>query len=277
MNNAKDLINEHSFSKSLGQNFITDTNLLEAIVSDAKINPNDCVLEIGAGAGTLTEVLCNNAKMVISYEIDKTLETILNQKLNKYKNLEIIYKDVLKENNQAIYKKFNEPYKIVANLPYYITTPLIFKFLEDINNVNTIVVMVQKEVAERIVAKSNTKEYGILSAIVQFYATAKIKRIVNKDMFYPRPNVDSAIVALTKNSNYEKMTNPKIYSMCVHSAFAMRRKTLQNNLCMGLKISKSLAKEIITDCGLPENIRGEVLTVENFIKLANVVIQKKIV
>ena len=277
MDNVKDLLHEHSFKKSLGQNFITDKNLLEAIVLDAQISLNDCVLEIGAGAGTLTEVLCKSAKKVVTYEIDRTLESTLNKKLKAYNNLEIIYADALKESNEDIYKKFNEPYKIVANLPYYITTPLIFKFLEDISNIKSIVAMVQKEVAERIVAAPDTKEYGILSAMVQFYATAQINRIVKKDMFYPVPEVDSAVVTLTKNLKYTESVNKKIYGQCVRAAFSMRRKTLLNNLSMGFKISKMLATEIITECELPINIRGEALSIPQFIKLANVVIQKKII
>ena len=257
MNNESISIKSHNFSKKFGQNFITDTNLLSAIVSDAEIGEQDLVLEVGAGAGTLTEALCSKAKYVVSYEIDKTLEPLLSSRLSECKNLEIIYKDALKEHSEVILAKFNAPYKVVANLPYYITTPLIFKFLEDIENIQSITVMVQKEVAERITSKEGNKTYGIISAIVQFYASAQIKRIVKRDMFFPSPDVDSAVLHLVRTDKYTSRCKPLVFSKCVQTAFAMRRKTLLNNLSAGYGFSKADALQILALSGLNPLVRGE--------------------
>lgn len=217
----------HNFKKKYGQNFISDTNLLKAVVKDGDINAEDEVLEIGAGEGALTKEISNIAKKVVSYEIDKDLiPTLLS--LNLY-NVKFVFKDVLAESIANIEKDFEKTYKIVANLPYYITTPLIFKFLTETNKVESLTIMVQKEVAERIVAKAGTKTYGVLSVMCQFYTYPKITRIVKKQMFFPMPKVDSAIVTMQKKCERNDIDN-KGFEEFVKKCFSMRRKTLINNL-----------------------------------------------
>lgn len=226
---------EHQFKKKFGQNFLSDKNLLEAIVNDAEINENDVVLEIGAGAGALTVPLSEKAKKVVSFEIDKDLEENLNS-LN-LKNTTFVFKDALKEDIKNIEKLLGEQYKLVANLPYYITTPLIFKFLEESELIESLTIMVQKEVAQRIVAKAGGKDYGVLTVMVGFFGEAKITRIVGKQMFYPMPNVDSAVVNIKCDKKYKDIDRKEFYSF-VKNIFSMRRKTIANNLTNTMKISK---------------------------------------
>lgn len=252
----------HNFKKKFGQNFITDTNLLKAIVSDGEINKEDEVLEIGAGAGSLTKQLSEKAKKVVAYEIDKDLQPTLESL--KLKNVKFIYKDALKEPIKEIEKKFSGTYKIVANLPYYITTPLIFKFLTETNKVGSLTIMVQKEVADRIVAKEGSKDYGVLSVMCQFYTLPKITRIVKRQMFYPIPNVDSAIVTMKKK---EMPKDIDIYQFehFVKKCFSMRRKTLLNNLNGYDNMSK---EDIINKLGEEmSNKRAEMLSLEDFLKM----------
>lgn len=217
----------HNFKKKFGQNFISDTNLLKAIVADGEICSEDEVLEIGAGAGALTKQLSLSAKKVISYEIDKELENCLNSL--DLKNVKFIFKDALKEPMETIEENFKDKYKLVANLPYYITSPLIFKFLEQSKKIESLTIMVQKEVAERIVAKSGSKNYGILSIMCNFYCEPKITRIVGKQMFFPMPNVDSAVVTMKKKNDFADVDNKEFLNF-IKKAFSMRRKTLANNL-----------------------------------------------
>lgn len=217
----------HNFKKKFGQNFISDTNLLKAIVADGEICSEDEVLEIGAGEGALTKQLSLSAKKVISYEIDKELENCLNSL--DLKNVKFIFKDALKEPMETIEENFKDKYKLVANLPYYITSPLIFKFLEQSKKIESLTIMVQKEVAERITAKNGSKDYGILSIMCNFYCQPKITRIVGKQMFYPMPKVDSAVVTM-KKKNYFANVDGKEFFNFIKKAFSMRRKTLANNL-----------------------------------------------
>ena len=185
---------QHKFKKQFGQNFISDVNLLKAIVSDAKVDKNDQVLEIGAGGGALTKWLSQVAEKVVSYEIDLSLESqLLSLGLE---NVKFVFKDALKAPIEEIEKDFDGGYKLVANLPYYITSPLIFKFLSQSSKVKSLTIMVQKEVAERIVAKAGSKDFGVLSLMCQFYSNPKITRNVGKQMFFPQPKVDSALVHL---------------------------------------------------------------------------------
>lgn len=252
----------HNFKKKFGQNFITDTNLLKAIVFDGEINNEDEVLEIGAGAGSLTKQLSEQAKKVVAYEIDKDLQpTLESLELN---NVKFIYKDALKEPIKEIEKEFSGTYKIVANLPYYITTPLIFKFLTETNKVTSLTIMVQKEVADRIVAKEGSKDYGVLSVMCQFYSLPKITRIVKRQMFYPIPNVDSAIVTM-KKKEMPKYINIYQFEHFVKKCFSMRRKTLLNNLIGYNNMSK---EEIVNKLGEEmSNKRAETLSLEDFLKM----------
>ncbi len=252
----------HNFKKKFGQNFITDKNLLSAIVDDAEIDKSDEVLEIGAGAGTLTREISNRAKKVISYEIDKDLEShLLGLKLN---NVNFIFKDIMKENLLEIENYFEDGYKLIANLPYYITTPIIFKFLKNSKKLKSLTIMVQKEVAERIVATKGEKDYGILTIMINFYGNAKITRNVNRKMFYPEPNVDSAVVRIDiDREKYKNIDDDKFYSF-VQSCFSMRRKTLKNNL------EHSNLKLKIKIDNLPQSIlslRAENLSFDDFVNI----------
>lgn len=252
----------HNFKKKFGQNFITDKNLLSAIVDDAEIDKNDEVLEIGAGAGTLTKEISNRAKKVISYEIDKDLESyLLGLKLN---NVNFIFKDIMKENLLEIENYFEDGYKIIANLPYYITTPIIFKFLKNSKKLKSLTIMVQKEVAKRIVATKGEKDYGILTIMINFYGNAKITRNVNRKMFYPEPNVDSAVIRIDiDREKYKNIDDDKFYSF-VQSCFSMRRKTLKNNLeHSNLKLKMKIDN-------LPQSIlslRAENLSFDDFVNI----------
>ena len=220
---------EHQFKKKFGQNFITDKNLLCAIANDAQIE-NCQVLEIGAGAGTLTQVLNDRAEFVQSYEIDLDLKQhLLSLEL---KNTKFVFEDIMKLSLSDIEKDFSR-YKLVANLPYYITSPLIFKFIKS-HKLISMTVMVQKEVAQRICAKENSKDYGLLSIMTAFYGEAKITRVVGKDNFYPKPKVDSAVVNIKIDRKYKDVDEDKFYDL-VQNLFSMRRKTIRNNLTKNYK------------------------------------------
>lgn len=254
---------EHNFKKKFGQNFLSDKNLLSAIVSDAEICEEDNVLEIGAGGGALTIPLSQKAKKVVSYEIDKELESHL-LSLN-LKNTTFVFKDALKEDIKSIEEHFNgQSFKLVANLPYYITTPLLFKFLEESEKVNSLTIMVQKEVAERMIAKEGGKDYGVLSVMVGFFGNAKITRIVGRQMFFPQPNVDSAVVNIKRNPRFEKVDRKAFYSF-VKTCFSMRRKTLANNLSQGLKLNKNILSEIFPNVDL--NRRAESFSLEDLVEM----------
>ncbi len=242
-----------NFKKKYGQNFLTDKNLLNAIVSDAEIEKDDFVIEIGAGAGALTEVISSRAKKVVAFEIDSELEGTLNS-LN-LKNVTFRFEDFMKVD----LKEFKEPFKVVANLPYYITTPIIFKLLEETDKLISLTVMVQKEVAERMVADVSS-DYGVLSVMLAFYGQAKITRIVKRNMFYPEPNVDSAVVTLKIEKKYDvdKLT----FYRFVKTAFSMRRKTLFNNL--STIYSKDLLKQTFSEDFLKR--RAETLTIDEFVE-----------
>lgn len=261
--------NNFQFNKKFGQNFIFDNNLLYAIVSDAGVDVNSNVLEIGPGAGTLTKKLCEKAKRVVSYEIDTNLEPILAENLKDCDNVEINFGDILKQNIADIEAKFDGEYILVANLPYYITTPIIFKFLDDATKLKSITIMVQKEVAERICAKHNTENYGAITVSINSVATTKITRIVKRNMFKPAPNVDSAVVRIDFNKELYNIENLQLLKKVIASAFAMRRKTLSNNLKSSFNLSQDNLQKLYTACNLQENIRGEALSVESFVNLSN--------
>ncbi len=261
--------NNFQFNKKFGQNFIFDNNLLYAIVADAGVESNTNVLEIGPGAGTLTKKLCEKAKRVVSYEIDTNLEPILDENLKDCDNVEINFGDILKQNIKDIEAKFDGEYVLVANLPYYITTPIIFKFLDEATKLKSITIMVQKEVAERICAKHNTENYGAITVSINSVATTKITRIVKRNMFKPAPNVDSAVVRIDFNKNLYDIKNLQLLKKVIASAFAMRRKTLSNNLKSSFNLSQDNLQQLYIYCNLQENIRGEALSVKEFVNLSN--------
>lgn len=255
--------NNFEFAKKFGQNFITDTNLLNAIVADCNLLPIDEVLEIGTGAGTLTQAISKKVHKVVTYEIDKRLKDILSETLKDCPNVTLNFADIMEKDLLEIENQFTKPYHLVANLPYYITTPIIFKFLKS-KSLKSLNIMVQKEVAERIVAKSG-KDYGILSIMIDFYANAKIARIVNRNLFTPPPNVDSAIVQIAVTHKYD--CNEDLFSLLVHKSFAMRRKTLYNNLKQGFNLSTPQLEDLISP--LPLTTRAEQLSTQDFVNLTN--------
>ena len=254
---------EHNFKKKFGQNFLTDKNLLDAIVRDGGVTKEDEVLEIGAGAGALTESLSRYAKKVVSYEIDKDLENTL--KSLELNNVEFIFEDALKQDINVIEGHFSGRYKLIANLPYYITTPLIFKFLEEASRISSMTIMVQKEVAERIVANKGNKDYGILSIMIAFYGKSRIMRNVGRNMFRPVPNVDSAIVRIDIDENKFIGVDKKGFSRFIKASFAMRRKTLLNNLSQ--LYDKKILQEKLNEETLKK--RAEQFDINEFVEIFN--------
>ncbi len=256
------------FNKALGQNFITDTNLLKAIVQDAGVTSDDVVVEIGTGAGTLTRELSYVAKQVYSFEVDKNLERVLALSLQGLENVEVVFRDILKMKDDEVREIVTSPFKVVANLPYYITTPLVLRFIESDLDVRSLTVMVQKEVADRFVAKSNTADYSAITLAIEMAGDAEITRNVSRNMFYPMPNVDSAVVRIDiDRTKLDGEDIPLIHKLA-RSAFAMRRKTLANNLSVAFGITKQEATERIEKAGFAPLVRGEALSLDDFIVLS---------
>lgn len=263
-----------NFQKKFGQNFLIDTHILEGIIDGAEIGEDDCVLEIGPGIGTMTQYLCERARFVIAVEIDKNLIPILNDTLSSYDNKIIINEDVLKLDINELAQKYNEgrPIKVVANLPYYITTPIIMGLFENKVPLESITVMVQKEVAERMQVGPGTKDYGALSLAVQFYAVPKVLMIVSSHCFIPRPNVDSAVIRLSLHKEKPvTVQNEALMFSLIRASFNQRRKTLVNSLTnAGLNgIAKENVLNALQKMELSETIRGEALTLEQFAKLSD--------
>ena len=254
------------FKKQLGQNFITDKNLLASIVALSGVTEDDTVVEIGCGAGTLTRALAEKAKRVIAFEVDKSLQPVLARTLAGYDNVEVVFRDFLKC-PLAEFESSVGGYFVVANLPYYVTTPLIMKFIEEGEQCKGLSVMVQEEVADRLCAKAGSPEYGAITAMVALRAEcAKVKR-VPRTLFYPRPNVDSAVVRFTFGKGIE-VADRQAYKKTVHAAFSSRRKTLENNLVNCFNMTRARAQQVIEECGFPPKARGETLTPEQFALLS---------
>lgn len=275
MSGLKDLLNKHNFqfSKSLGQNFISDSNLLLAIVSDSGINSEDTVLEIGCGAGCLTKELAKACKKVIGFEIDRSLKPVLEENLERIKNAEIIYKDFLKLTDEEIIALTGaDGFKVVANLPYYITTPIIMRLIESGLNVLSITIMVQKEVAQRLCAKAGTKEYGAITVAVNSSGNCRILRNISKNMFVPPPKVDSSLIKIDIDKNKLNITSIEHFKKLYRSAFSMRRKTLLNNIIQSFNYPKEKILESFLILNLREDIRGENLTAEQFARLSDYLI-----
>lgn len=263
-----------SFSKRYGQNFITDEALLDDIAADADACADDTVLEIGAGAGTLTRSLCKRAGRVIAFEIDRTLEPVLNETLADFDNVELVMEDVTKCPEERLDALVGKRYKVVANLPYYITTPLLFMLLERKNPPVSITVMVQKEVAERICATEKKGDYGALSVSVAARADAVITRIVGRERFLPPPNVDSAIVRI-ELSGAPPVKNAEALYELIKKAFAMKRKTLANNLSAGYGMQKSEACALLSEAGFSASVRAEELSRDDFFRLSDMLEERK--
>ena len=273
---TKEIINKYSFAfqKKFGQNFLIDSNVLESIIRGAEITKDDFALEIGPGIGTMTQYLCEAARQVVAVEIDKMLIPILEDTLSEYDNVEVINQDVLKVDIKSLAEEKNngKPIKVVANLPYYITTPIIMGLFESGVPIDSITIMVQKEVADRMQTGPGSKDYGALSLAVQYYATAKVILSVSATCFMPRPNVDSAVIKLTRHKEPTvNVVDEKLMFKIIRASFNQRRKTLVNGLKNSpeLSFSKEQIVKAIEKIGKPETIRGEALTLEEFAELAN--------
>lgn len=267
-----DILNKHNFkfNKAYGQNFIFDTNFLRSIIEKSEINGCD-VLEIGPGAGTLTSIICESANKVVAFEIDKNLQPILSENLEKCKNVNVIFGDIMKFEMSEIESHFDGNYVMLANLPYYITTPIIFKFLENATRLKSMIIMVQLEVAERLTAKPNTKDYGAITPAIDYRANAKIIKKVSRNMFTPIPNVDSAIVKIDfDNSKYE-IKDTKILDDTIKCVFGMRRKTIENNMKSYFNFSSDIVERIVSDAGIKKGARGETLSTEQLVTLSNII------
>ena len=273
---TKEVVNKHNFkfSKSLGQNFLIDDNVIDRILEGARLSETDKIIEVGPGIGTLTREMGKVAENVVSIEIDKTLIPILKETLADLDNVEVVNEDILKVDVQGLIKEklSGGPVKLVANLPYYITTPIVMKFLEEDIPVTDIVVMVQKEVADRMNAKPSTKDYGALSVAVQYYCDTEIVAKAPRHMFMPQPNVDSTVIGLhVREEKKYNVDNEDIFFKTVKASFGQRRKTLLNSLGGLGFLSKDQIKVALQEANIDEKRRGETLSIEEFASLSNAV------
>lgn len=266
----KDILNKNGFrfNKRFGQNFLTDSVLLDDIVAKSGITENDTVVEIGCGGGTLTAAIAKKAKRVIGFEIDANLKPVLAETLAGFDNVEIIFKDVMKTGTAEIEKICGGEFSVVANIPYYITTPILMKFVEESEKVKSITVTIEAEVADRLTAKPGTEDYGAITAGIDLVGNAEQLLLIDRKKFYPAPNVDSAVVKITMDRNKYPGADKKAYRAAVRCAFASRRKTLANNLMQSFRIPREEANEII--CAVTDNplARGETFSTEDFVALA---------
>ena len=268
--------NGFHFNKRYGQNFLTDTNLLRSIVEKAGITENDTVVEIGVGGGTLTRAIAEKAKRVIGFEIDVNLKPVLAETLSDHENVEIIYKDVMKMKTEDIETLIGGRFSVVANLPYYITTPILMKFIEESDMVDSITVTVQEEVADRLCARAGSSEYGAITASVDAVGNAQKIMRIDRKMFYPAPNVDSAVVKIDIDKNKYNIKDMLLFRAVVRCAFLSRRKTLVNNLMMYFKIDRKTAEEIVLNVKGDASVRGEVLDTLDFVNLQEEILKRNI-
>lgn len=265
---------DFAFQKKYGQNFLIDAHVLDKIIAAADVGPEDFVLEIGPGIGTMTQYLAEHAREVAAVEIDTHLIPILEDTLQDYDNVTIINKDILKLDINALAQEKNQgrPIKVVANLPYYITTPIIMGLFESGVPVENITVMVQKEVADRMQVGPGTKDYGALSLAVQYYAEPYLVANVPPNCFMPRPKVGSAVIRLTRHKEKPVQVKDENFMFrLIRASFNQRRKTLQNGLnnCAELAVTKAQVVEALEKMGLPATVRGEKLTLEQFAQLSD--------
>ncbi|WP_036611352.1 16S rRNA (adenine(1518)-N(6)/adenine(1519)-N(6))-dimethyltransferase RsmA [Oribacterium sp. P6A1] len=267
--------NDFKFQKRFGQNFLIDEGVLSNIISSSSITKDDCVLEIGPGIGTMTQALAEAAGHVIAVEIDANLIPILQDTLKDYSNVTVIHSDVLKLDLNELIENYNsgKPIKVVANLPYYITTPIIMGLFESEAPLYSITVMVQKEVADRMQSGPGTKDYGALSLAVQYYSDPYIVQLVPPNCFIPRPNVGSAVIRLTRHAESPvKVINDKWMFKLIKAAFGQRRKTLLNSLFSGASVPKDDTLSALHNMNLSDTVRGEALTLEQFAILSDLLI-----
>ncbi len=264
------------FKKKFGQNFLTDVNLLRAIVSDAGVTKETTVLEIGAGAGALTRALSEKAKKVVSFEIDRDLQPVLAETLAGCENVEVVFRDFAKADFPALERELDE-YLVVANLPYYVTTPVIMRFVEESQSCKGLTVMVQEEVARRFCAREGTSDYGAVTAAIARRGACKTLRSVSRNLFTPRPNVDSAIVKISFTEGGFAVKSEKAYRETVRCAFLNRRKTLENNLMNAFRIPRERAKELLAEAGIAEGVRGETLSPETLGVLSDLLAREGVI
>ena len=267
--------NKLTLKKAFGQNFLTDEALLDEIVEKAGVTENDTVIEIGCGAGALTKALAKKAGRVIGYEIDARLKPVLDETTGGFSNVKIIFKDIMKENIADIEKAICGEYKLVANLPYYITTPIVMSFLENAKNLTSMSIMVQEEVADRFSAIPATSDYGAITVAINLRGSAKTVLKVPREKFTPVPNVDSAVVKIDIEKDKFKGADLKAVREIVRAGFSSRRKMLVNNLINGLKLNRAQAENAILNAGISLTARGETLSAEDYIKLTESVKQVK--
>ncbi|MCI3028711.1 16S rRNA (adenine(1518)-N(6)/adenine(1519)-N(6))-dimethyltransferase RsmA [Desemzia sp. C1] len=275
---TKEILQKHGFSlkKSLGQNFIVEPNILANIVKAAGLDENTNVIEVGPGIGALTEYVARSSKQVVAFEIDDRLIPVLEDTLSPYDNIRVVHQDVLKANLKEVLAEtidLEEPLMVVANLPYYITTPIIMHFLESELRIDGLVIMMQKEVADRITAAPGSKAYGSLSIAIQYYMEAEIAFIVPKTVFVPQPNVDSAILKLTRRDKpVVEVKDEKFFFELIRASFVQRRKTIWNNLLIRYGKTDEIKAELtagLEKAGIDPKRRGESLSIAEFAKLAD--------
>ncbi|MBR2969229.1 MAG: ribosomal RNA small subunit methyltransferase A [Clostridia bacterium] len=265
----KEVLVKHGFhfNKKFGQNFISDGNLLSSIAELSGVTASDVVVEIGVGAGTLTRETASRAKRVIGYEIDENLKPVLSETLSGVENAEVVFRDFMKVKTPDFEREVGEDYIVIANLPYYITTPVIMKLIEEAEHCKRLVIMVQEEVALRLAAREDTPEYGAITASVGIVGDARIVKRVPRNMFYPVPNVDSAVVRIDICPPKHGVEDLKLYRSVVRAAFLSRRKTLANNLMQAFKMTRIEADGVIAASGIDSKARGETLSTEGFARL----------
>lgn len=271
MDNLNKVLQKHGFyfKKAYGQNFLTDTALLDDIVEKSMVGSSDVVLEIGCGAGALTRALAKKVKKVVGYEIDQKLKPVLEETLGEFNNVEIVFGDILKQNLEMVEKKLGEKYVMVANLPYYITTPIVMEFLEKAKNIKAMVIMVQEEVANRFSATKGTSDYGAITVAINLRGKASIIKKVGREKFTPMPNVDSAVVKIDIEEGKTDGVDLVAVRNAVRCGFSNRRKMLVNNLMNTYKISRAQAEKALCDSGISLTARGETLDYLEYIKLSN--------
>lgn len=278
MEDLKNILARHGFSfkKKFGQNFLTDPNLLSAIVHDAGVDENTTVLEIGAGAGALTRELSRAAEKVVAYEIDSSLQPVLAETLAGCENTEVVFGDILRADLPALEAELGR-YRVVANLPYYVTTPAFMRFLEESHGCDGLTVMVQEEVADRFCAQPGTAEYGAVTAAIALKGAARVTRKVPRTMFTPRPNVDSAVVRIDFEPGRIPVGSEAAYRAVVRCAFSSRRKTLENNLMSAFHLPRERAKAALVRADIPDMARGETLSPHMLARLADVLLEEGII
>ena len=278
MQELKTVLERHGFhfKKQFGQNFISDGNLLRSIVEASGIDEDTTVVEIGCGAGTLTRALAERAKKVYAFDIDKDLQPVLAETLSGLENVEVIFRDFNKIDLKEFEKEIGE-YTVVANLPYYITTPLVTKLLEEGEKVQGLSIMVQEEVADRFCAKEDTPEYGSITAAIALKGKASIVKRVSRNLFFPRPNVDSAVVKIDFERGRIPVLDEKAYRQTVKCAFLNRRKTLENNLINSFGIGRDEAKSVLAAAEIDEKARGETLSPVRLARLSDVLTERGII